>query len=208
MLVLDWWIWEFMVLISGYLGVNEQAATIVVMNVVVLAYMFAVGFETAACALIGQQIGKGDVEKAKLYYNSIILITSIMLVHVAVGMYFFKEKIIGIFTTDPELSRLALSVIWLLSISSFPDGFKGMQKGVVRALGIQYVAVYINIAGHWCINLTLQYLLAFYFGLGMLGMWISKCVLEIFIFLSYSTIIWKADWDKIAEKASERSIKM
>ena len=23
MLVLDWWVWEFMILISGYLGVNE-----------------------------------------------------------------------------------------------------------------------------------------------------------------------------------------
>ena len=45
MLVLDWWIWELMVLISGYLGVNEQAATILIMNLVSLAYMFATGFE-------------------------------------------------------------------------------------------------------------------------------------------------------------------
>ena len=106
------------------------------MNVVVLAYMFATGFEAAACALIGQQIGKGDVAKAKLYYKSCVAITSIVLVNVAIGMYFFKNKLIGIFTHDPKLIELSLSVIWLLSISSFPDGFKGMQKGVVRALGI------------------------------------------------------------------------
>ena len=61
MLCLDWWVWELMVLISGYLGVDEQAATIVVMNVVSLAYMFIMGFKVSSCTLIGQQIGKGDV---------------------------------------------------------------------------------------------------------------------------------------------------
>jgi MATE family multidrug resistance protein len=43
MLALDWWVWELMILISGYLGVQEQAATIIIMNVVVISYMFASG---------------------------------------------------------------------------------------------------------------------------------------------------------------------
>ena len=36
MVTLDWWIWEFMVLISGWLSVEEQAATVVLMQFVVI----------------------------------------------------------------------------------------------------------------------------------------------------------------------------
>jgi hypothetical protein len=38
MVALDWWAWEFMILISGFLGVNEQAATVVLMNVYSIWY--------------------------------------------------------------------------------------------------------------------------------------------------------------------------
>jgi Na+-driven multidrug efflux pump len=38
------------------------------MNIVALAYMVGIGLETASCTLVGQNIGKGDVKKAKKYY--------------------------------------------------------------------------------------------------------------------------------------------
>jgi hypothetical protein len=45
MIALDWSVWEFMILISGLIGVKEQAATVVLMNLVSLVYQFAIGFE-------------------------------------------------------------------------------------------------------------------------------------------------------------------
>ena len=45
MIALDWWVWEFMILISGLIGVKEQAATVVVMNLVALVYSVGNGFE-------------------------------------------------------------------------------------------------------------------------------------------------------------------
>ena len=53
MVALDWWVWEFMVLISGVIGVQEQAATVVLMNLVALMYQFATGFEQSSTGLIG-----------------------------------------------------------------------------------------------------------------------------------------------------------
>jgi Na+-driven multidrug efflux pump len=50
-----------MILISGYLGVQEQAATIIIMPIISISYMFGSGFEQAAATLVGQQIGKGDL---------------------------------------------------------------------------------------------------------------------------------------------------
>ena len=53
MLALDWWVWELMVVISGLLGVKEQAATVVVMNLAGLIFQFALGFESGSTVVIG-----------------------------------------------------------------------------------------------------------------------------------------------------------
>lgn len=45
MITLDWWVWEFMILISGLIGVKEQAACILIMNIVSLAAMIGFGLE-------------------------------------------------------------------------------------------------------------------------------------------------------------------
>jgi len=50
---LDQWVWEIMILVSGYFKEEDQAAQIIVMNIVSLAYMVAIGLEQASCTLIG-----------------------------------------------------------------------------------------------------------------------------------------------------------
>jgi len=65
MLCLEWWAYEVMTLMSGYIGVKEQAAQIVLMNMIAFMFMFALGLSSAASTTVGQQIGRGDVVKAK-----------------------------------------------------------------------------------------------------------------------------------------------
>lgn len=48
----------------------------------------------------------------------------------------------------------------------FPDMFKGMLKGVIKALGIQNKCLLVNISGHWCIFMTLLYIFPFKLKMG------------------------------------------
>jgi MATE family multidrug resistance protein len=57
MLCLEWWAFEVMTLLAGYIGVDEMAAQVIIMNVLALVFMIAVGLQQAATCLIGQQIG-------------------------------------------------------------------------------------------------------------------------------------------------------
>lgn len=54
MLMLEWWAYEVMTLLSGYIGVNEQASQVVIMNIIALLFMIALGLNQAASATIGQ----------------------------------------------------------------------------------------------------------------------------------------------------------
>jgi len=155
MICLDWWVWELMILLAGMIGVVEQAACIVIMHVVVLAAMVAFGLEQSCCALIGQEIGKNDVVNAKLYYNAFEILTTIILIILSILVYAFSDFLISIFTSEAQINLELQKLMWVFSINTFPDCYKGMLKGVIKALGIQNKAVYINISGHWCISVTL-----------------------------------------------------
>ena len=58
MVSIDWWTWELMILISGWIRPEEegkisQAACITIMNIVASAYMVAMGLEAACNTLVG-----------------------------------------------------------------------------------------------------------------------------------------------------------
>lgn len=53
MLCLEWWAYEIMTLMAGYIGVEVQAAQIVLMNIIAFMFMFALGLSTAACTTVG-----------------------------------------------------------------------------------------------------------------------------------------------------------
>jgi len=57
MVCLDGLAWHLMSLTTGLLGVNAQAAQILVMNIVVMFYQVSFGLQQAATTLIGQRIG-------------------------------------------------------------------------------------------------------------------------------------------------------
>ena len=48
----------------------------------------------------------------------------------------FRVQIVGLFTSNEKILRLAVSAIWIVSLNTFPDAFKGVQSGVIRGLGI------------------------------------------------------------------------
>ena len=117
--------------------------------------MVAIGLSTASCTLVGQNIGKGDVVKAKEYFMTFQILTVLILIVTSSSIYIYKEAFMAIFNTPEEEMDLIRGCIWLISFSTFPDGFKGMLMGIIKALGIQWYIAFINIGGHWLINLTL-----------------------------------------------------
>jgi Na+-driven multidrug efflux pump len=106
------------------------------------------------------------------------------------SIYIFKEAIIGVFHPTEKELELIYGCIWLISFNTFPDGFKGMLKGIIKALGVQWYIAFINIGGHWFINLTLQIYLGVYCGYGIYGLWIAKLVLEFYVVTSYYLLIY------------------
>ena len=81
--------------------------------------------------------------------------------------------------------------MWIICLQMIPDCTKGTFRGIIKARGLQYQAMLINVSGHWCVNFTLIWLLAFHLGLGIAGIWLAKLMLEIYIMTAYALLIWQ-----------------
>ena len=66
---LDWWVWEFMIFFSGLFSVADQASQTVLMHIVAFAYMAGMGLDQSSATIIGYNIGKKSLKKAKLFYK-------------------------------------------------------------------------------------------------------------------------------------------
>ena len=91
MVCLDWWVFELMIVFSGWLGVQEQTMQIIMLNIVAMAYMVAIGLEAASCSIIGQLLGRGDVVMAKKYMSTFFYVSSALLLNNIIMVYFFQR---------------------------------------------------------------------------------------------------------------------
>ena len=95
----------------------------------------------------------------------------------------------------------------MIALFHYPDAYKGFLKGVIKALNLSMLAAVINLTGHWLINVTLQLTLAFYFEMGILGIWIGKATLEFYIYLTYNYLVSVTDWDEKAVESQQMAEK-
>ena len=87
--------------------------------------------------LIGNNIGRGDAEKARAYFyiSHIPMIINIAGQAVLIGTY--AEQIIGAFTDIEEVRETAMTCMNLYLINLIPDSVRGQTRGVIKGLGLQ-----------------------------------------------------------------------
>ena len=67
------WFFESLTLFSGYLSIDCQGACIILSSIVAFLYMIPLGMSYAASNLIGNSLGEGKTNNARLYANAILV---------------------------------------------------------------------------------------------------------------------------------------
>jgi MATE family multidrug resistance protein len=60
MLCLEWWSFEVLAFMAGYISVNATAAHVVILNTHVVIIMVPLGAQVAATVMVGQAMGEGN----------------------------------------------------------------------------------------------------------------------------------------------------
>lgn len=141
MMVIDCWGGSAVCFVAGYISTESLAAMNILTNIMCVLYMVGQGFEQAACAIIGKQLGKGDVKTAKDFYGTIRHVAFWMIMATTFIQYVFRKEIVEVYLDqdNPDIESVrtqALAAIPLFVFNIFPDLFKGMLSGIIKALAI------------------------------------------------------------------------
>lgn len=160
-------------LLIARLGAVPSAAHLVSINFAALVFMVPLGLASAITVRVGNALGRGDREGAR-YVGSIGLGIAVAFATLSMSfMFLFPEAIVALYTNDPSVTALALSLLFLAAIFQLSDGVQIAAAGCLRGYKDTRMPMVINILAYWLIGLASGYYLTFNVGLGPRGMWIG-----------------------------------
>ncbi len=166
------------VLMMGRIGPTAMAAHAVAIQIGSLSFMVPLGFGQVATVRVGRAYGAGD-GKAIAYagWSAYALGVGFMAI-MALLMILIPRVFIGVFLdlNDPAngpVVALATTFLALAALFQIVDGAQTVGSGMLRGLRDTRVPMLLALFGYWGVGLPVGALLAFYFGLGGVGVWLG-----------------------------------
>lgn len=160
-------------ILIGRLGPVPTAGHLVAINFSALLFMIPLGLASAVTTRVGNAIGRGDPRAAR--YAGLIGLFIVLCTQSfsATVMILFPEWVVSIYTNDPAIAAVAVTLLFYAAIFQFPDGIQICSAGALRGLKDTVVPMVYNIISYWLIGMLLGYHLTFTRGLGPSGMWMG-----------------------------------
>ncbi len=168
----------FVSIITAY-GTAELAGYQVGLRVEGIAFMPGFGFAIASMALVGQNIGAGDFDKA---YNMGIIsgrIAYTFMGSVGLIMILFPEYLVHFFTKDALTIAVASKYLILVGLAQIPLAIMFVYSASLRGAGATKTTLKVNLISLWLFRLLPSYI-AYKMGYG---------VIVIFAIMNLETLI-------------------
>ena len=149
-----------MALFIAPLGTVAVAGHQVAYSYSAVVFMAPLSLAMAATIRIGYLKGLGDMEKLKTAIKACFSLASCFGALVMTTTYLFKDSIIGLYTSEPEVVALASGILVITAIYQLPDAIQVMAGGIFKGLKITKPLFYITLVSYWPIGFALGFVLA------------------------------------------------
>ncbi|XP_049916252.1 multidrug and toxin extrusion protein 1 [Epinephelus moara] len=205
MLCVEWWTYEVGGFLAGLISEVELGAQAVVYELANVAYMFPMGFSIAGNVRVGNALGAGNTEEAKLSAKLTMFCSGSVSVCLAVLIGSLKDHISYVFTYDEEIRERAADVMALYASFMFLDAISAASGGIIRGAGKQRIGAVCYFLGYYGVGFPIGVSLMFAAKLGIKGLWIGlfTCVALQCTFLI--TYLVRMNWKKATIEAQIRA---
>lgn len=163
-------VWIVMVVSFGEAAV---AAHQIGLRVQSFAFMPGLGFSIAAAALVGQNLGAEDPDRADRTAREATKMSVLVMGMIALFNFAFAPWIALAFTEPGEAVDLTVLFIRLHATSIPAVGLYFTLSGSLRGAGDTRWPLYASAAGVYAVRLPLSALLGYVLGLGIFGVWVA-----------------------------------
>ncbi len=158
--------------IISSVGTTEAAAATVLVNIMLVAILPGLGLGLASASLVGQALGRGDVEDAARWGWDVVRVASMIVALIGMVMFFGAEPILGIFLdTQPEVLEVAVAPLRLVGATVVLDAIGMVLLNSIMGAGATLLAATVSTAFQWFLFLPAAYLVGPVLGFGLIGIW-------------------------------------
>nr|XP_043633715.1 protein DETOXIFICATION 14-like [Erigeron canadensis] len=206
MICLEWWSYEFLILLSGLLPNPELETSVlsICLNTIATLYAIPYGFAAAVSTRVSNELGAGNPRGARVAVKAIMILAVIETTIVST-IVFVNRHIFGyIFTNEKEVVDYVTRIAPFLCLNIIMDSLQGTLSGVARGVGWQHLGAYANLAAFYLVGIPVAAYLGFCTSLRGEGLWLGILVgatIQVFL-LSVVTI--STNYEKQVTKARER----
>jgi MATE family multidrug resistance protein len=168
---LEFFVFTTVALMMGNLGARELAAHQIAINLASLSFMVPFGISGAAATRVGNAIGRGDSEGARLSAAvSLFVGGGVMLIFGAL-FRLLPSTLARLYTSEPEVIALAALLIPIAGLFQVVDGTQVVGAGILRGAADTRFPAVSAFVGFWLVGLPFGSWLTYGRGMGPQGLW-------------------------------------
>lgn len=149
------------------------AAQNLVCTLTTISFMIPFAISNAIAVKVGFANGAQDYKDLRRYSQVGTTMSVLFMVFSGIIFCTFPKQIVGLFTVDENLFKIAIPVMYVFPIFQIFDGLQISLSGICKGIKQTKVVLFANFVAYWCVSIPFGYLLAFHFGLKLKGFWIG-----------------------------------
>lgn len=202
---LEWWWYELMILLSGYLYEPRVAlaTSAIVIQTTSLMYTLPSALSASISTRVGNELGAGRPHKARLATVVAISLAFFSSVFGFLLTIFGREAWGRVFTNDKEVLELTVAVLPIIGLCELANCPQTTCCGVLRGSARPSIGAGINFCSFYMVGAPMAVALAFFWKLEFMGLCYGLLAAQVVCVLSILTVINRTDWETESLRAKD-----
>jgi len=158
-------------LFMGMLGTQQVAGHQIAINLASLTFNVPMGVAQAGAVLVGQAIGRGDLNAARRSAGAATLIGVGIMAVFAIIFLSIPDMLAAVYTTDVGVVAVAVALIPIAGVFQVFDGLQVVSAGLLRGTADTRVPMLVGLVGFWLVGMPVSLILGFGLDQGATGLW-------------------------------------
>jgi len=145
-------------ILVGTRGADITAAHQIALNFAATMFMIPLALSAATTIRIGHALGSGNASAARMGGVTGILMCIVFMSFSASFLLLFRDVVVGIYTNDPSVTQIAISLLLMAAIFQIADGVQIGAAGALRGYKDTRMPMVINTFSYWVLGFPLAYM--------------------------------------------------
>lgn len=155
-------------------GVNAMAAHQVGMNILGLSFSFGDGLQATAVALIGYNLGAGQLEKVKSYARKCKGLGHLISVFLAITYYLLGEGVYSLFFPgESDIINIGIKIMNIAALVVVLQISQVINMGCLRGAGDTLYTAVVSIVSVTIIRTMCSWFFCYCMNYGIIGVWLG-----------------------------------